>query len=300
MPKKASKASVDEQVTKIKTQVKKKIKQELEKRDIDVDKLKDQSSRMLAGGALTGTLLISAPASPKTLPPATPQQKLASAGIVKMSQFSLNLTEKLAGLIPKRIGHLEPSNEEKVRKIIKEVLGISATSTLEDQRLNHSLGWIGYEQHLRRYPGDTLSQHDEFLSAGIAPNRGAWGYFASSQAEMTDKLTNYEKYYVAVQTLYLPTWEKDLKFLQNWYKHRKVLVLNPNNGTAVVAVIADAGPAEWTGKQFGGSPEVMHHLGLAGGMRKGKVLLLFVDDPHDQVPVGPVTSRLDLGPAQVT
>jgi len=33
------------------------------------------------------------------------------------------------------------------------------------------------------------------------------------------------------------------------------------NGNAVVADIADSGPAAFTGKQFGGSPAVMNYLG---------------------------------------
>ena len=129
-----------------------------------------------------------------------------------------------------------------------------------------------------RYPGDTLDQHDAELASGIAPGRGAWGYFDNPQ---------YEKYYIAVQTLYLPTWEQDVVFLRDWYKHRKVLIVNTQNGNAVVAAIADSGPAAWTGKVFGGSPEVMEYLG-GPRYKKGPVVLFFVDDPDNKVPLGPV------------
>ena len=61
---------------------------------------------------------------------------------------------------------------------------------------------------------------------------------------------------------------------------------------AAVAMAAapagDAGPAEWTGKHLGGSPEVMHELGLAGGPRKGPVLYYFLDDPDNKVALGPI------------
>ena len=139
--------------------------------------------------------------------------------------------------------------------------------------------------------------HDEWPEAEMAGGLGAWGYFANSAAELTPKLEAMEKYYAVVQTLYLPTWQKDLKSLRDWYKYRKVLVINVQTGAAVVAAIGDAGPANWTGKQFGGSPEVMHSLGL-GSSHKGKVLLLFVDDPTDQVPLGPVKAPAQLGPPQ--
>ena len=59
------------------------------------------------------------------------------------------------------------------------------------------------------------------------------------------------------------------------------------NGNAVVAAIADAGPAAWTGKHFGGSPEVMDYLG-GPRYKKGPVILFFVDDPESKVPLGPV------------
>jgi len=66
-----------------------------------------------------------------------------------------------------------------------------------------------------------------------------------------------------------------------------VLIVNTENGKAVVAAIADSGPAAWTGKQFGGSPEVMHYLGGAK-YKKGAVIVFFVDDPENKVPLGPV------------
>ena len=77
----------------------------------------------------------------------------------------------------------------------------------------------------------------------------------------------------------------------DFFKFRKMLVINPKTGQAVVAVIGDAGPAEWTGKHLGGSPEVMDALGLASGPRKGLVIYFFIDDPKNEVPLGPVKVR---------
>ena len=121
----------------------------------------------------------------------------------------------------------------------------------------------------------------------MAPGLGAWGYFASNQATLTANLVDTEKWYAVVQTLYLPDWDKRLKYLIDWYKYRKLLIVNTDNGNAVVAAIADAGPAAWTGKSFGGSPEVMEYLG-GPRYKKGPVLVFFVDDPNNQVPLGPV------------
>ena len=58
----------------------------------------------------------------------------------------------------------------------------------------------------------------------------------------------------------------------------------------MVTALGDAGPAEWTGKQFGASPESMKVLDLHKGSRKGLVIFLFVDDPDNLVPLGPLST----------
>ena len=70
-----------------------------------------------------------------------------------------------------------------------------------------------------------------------------------------------------------------------------MLVVNPLTGQAVVSDIADAGPAVWTGKHLGGSPEVMHFLGFADGPRKGAVLYFFINDLDDKIPLGPINLK---------
>jgi hypothetical protein len=187
-----------------------------------------------------------------------------------------------------------------VSDIIHNLFGIHATHILESNRLNTNYGLIGAEQHLPRFPGDRVDLHDSLTQAGITPGRGAWGYFANSKSELTPDLVKMEKYYVAVQTLYLPDWHTRLAYLRDWYKYRKVVVLNPRNGRAIVAVIADSGPAAWTGKQFGGSPEVMDYLRSKDGRQRGPVAMFFVDDPQNTVPLGPLEYNLEVGPPLLT
>ena len=123
--------------------------------------------------------------------------------------------------------------------------------------------------------------------AGVTPGKGAWGHFVKSKNEMTEDVVEKEKWYAVVQTLYLHDWNTRQPYLKNWYKHRKVLIVNTDNGKAVVAAIADSGPAAWTGKSFGGSPEVMEYLG-GPRYKKGPVVIFFVDDPENKVALGPV------------
>src|SRR3990170_3560870 len=135
---------------------------------------------------------------------------------------------------------------------------------------------------------DVEEEARNFYSDGMAPGLGAWGYFAPSREMFTEKDKMREKYYIAVQTFLVPDYNKRVSEYRDFFKYRKMLVVNAENGKAIVAVIGDAGPAEWTGKHLGGSPEVMKHLERVDGARKGPVLYFFIDDPQDQVPLGPI------------
>ena len=246
--------------------------------------LRQKSSRLLAGAGLTGALLL----SPLTIPALTGQ----TAQVVKTESTADALKRTLAPISPHTPAKLEADQAGKIEAAILAATGLSAKAVLDGQTLNHQVGYIGYEQHLRRFPGDTLLEHDDEQIAGVAPGLGAWGYFARSKSEFTTQDYLREKWYSVAQTLYLPNWNTDFVHLRDWYKYRKILVVNPANGTAVVTVLGDAGPAKWTGKQFGGFPETMKALNLHKGPRKGLVLFLFLDDPENHIPLGPVTQKL--------
>lgn len=256
----------------------------------------ESSKKLLTSASLLGSLLLSqANYQPKLLPPKTIEDQL-EAGVASGKNVQGILGQRLeANLANQPIGSLDKPLQEKICATINGILGVKACFDLDNIALNHAYGWMGYEQHLKRFPGDDLSQHDEEQVAGIAPGLGGWGYFAPSREQMTDEIRLREKYYVAVQTLYMPQWNQRTRELYEWFKFRKVLVINPQNGKAVVGVVGDAGPADWTGKQFGGSPELMKEINLHLGPRKGKVLLLFLDDPDNKVPLGPLDYNLAKG-----
>ena len=199
------------------------------------------------------------------------------------------LVDTLDSVLPKEVRSLDRAEEKFLEQLFQNILGVNTRATLEGEHLNTTYGLIGAEQHLRRYPGDVLLNHGtgDVLTEGIAPGLGAWGYFAPTKSTFTPELEETERWYAVVQTLYLPDWNTRQPYLRDWYKHRKVLIVNTDNGNAVVASIADSGPAAWTGKVFGGSPEVMDYLG-GSRYKKGPVILFFVDDPENNVPLGPV------------
>lgn len=247
-----------------------------------------QVAKFLASSALAGTLLL----TPSMSTPIHASLPPSSLAMVSPLDLHLSLVDKLKDVLPDQVQPLTSDQESQISQTLHDLYGIHATAQLEGNHLNTSYGLIGAEQHLMRYPGDYVEN--------MAPGRGAWGYFAPSQDALTPDLIEKEKYYAVVQTLYLPDWTTRLAYLRDWYKYRKVAIVNVKNGKVIIADIADSGPAAWTGKHFGGSPEVMAYLGLNVGYQKGPVVLFFVDDPQNQIPLGPLEYNLEKGPPLLT
>lgn len=268
----------------------------LSEKGIELGKIRQHSAKIIGAGALTGTLLLAPPTGAGQLPQ---PKKIIESITSGAEEKGFDLPQKylidgMSAILPENIRSLNRSEEKNLEKLFLDVTGVATRAALEGEHLNTTYGLIGAEQHLKRYPGDIVDYHGPFFKEGIAPGLGAWGYFARSKAQLTPELVETEKWYAVVQTLYLHDWNTRQPYLRNWYKYRKVMLVNTDNGNAVVAAIADAGPAAWTGKVFGGSPEVMEYLG-GPRYKKGPVILFFVDDPENKVPLGPVEyNKLDL------
>jgi len=253
-----------------------------------------QNSKQLAVGSLSGLLLLTAPI--KT--PSENVVRVASEQAQKIDNKTFLIAD-LATSVPEEVRPLTQPEEDKISELLTRSYGIKASAQLDGKRLNRSYGLIGAEQHLARFPGDTMSSHfdgnfeddSKYHSSGMAPGLGAWGYFATSRASMTEEDNMREKYYLAVQTFLVPDYNERVGEYRDFFRFRKMLVVNPQNGKAVVAVIGDSGPAEWTGKHLGGSPEVMKHLERVDGRARGPVLYFFIDDPDDEIPLGPVEPK---------
>jgi len=248
------------------------------------------NSKKFAVGSLAGMLLLFGPGSPTRINiPFTAKEKPLEL------DNSTKLILDLQSSIPNTVRPLNPTEEKNTEEILSRYIGIPVNAQLNGIRLNTTYGIIGQEQHLYRYPGDTLNdqfstqqEYDQFASFGIAPGLGAYGYFASSKNAMTPKEADREKWYIAVQTFLSPGYNKHTATYNNFFKFRKMLVVNPENGKAVIADIGDAGPGQYIGKQLGGSPEVMHYLERVDGAKKGPVLYFFINDPMDKIPLGPI------------
>lgn len=240
------------------------------------------NAKQLAAGTMGSLLLLSSQTAPLL---SDGHQKTHNEQFMKVPEGLFAVSE-LQQYIPDTIDVLSKNQEDRIAEILSNYYGVSAKSDINGLRLKHTYGYIGAEQNLMRYPGDQVEN--------MAPGRGAWGYFARSKEELTQKDIDREKYYIAVQTFLAPDYIQRLSEYRDFFKFRKMLVVNPNTGKAMVVVIGDAGPAVWTGKQLGGSPEVMKYLERVDGKGKGPVLYFFIDDPEDKIPLGPIEPKKQL------
>lgn len=246
-------------------------------------------------GSVSAFMLLTAPV---TATPVTLTIPIVRNDVTNETAKQSLLMEDLSYGLPDKVQPLTPFQQQVIGQTLTRHFNIPVTATLQNIRLNSTYGYIGAEQHLARFPGDTIDSHfdsinqaNEFASSGMAPGLGAWGYFAQSQFQFSEIDKQREKYYIAVQTFLSPGYNNDVNTYSAFFKYRKMLVVNPQNGKAIVADIADAGPSEWTGKQLGGSPEVMHYLERVDGAEKGPVLYFFIDDTNNEIPLGPIETK---------
>jgi hypothetical protein len=259
----------------------------LRERSMNVEDFRTASQQLLAVTSLAGAVAMHKPVDTQVL------EQLQSEPTEHHNRWLVEVTadehqeilNKMKSFVTSPPGHLPRQEELYLEQQLTDMLGFEVLAELEGHRLNHSIGIMGGEQHLKRFPTDTLEQHDAVREAGIAPNRGAFGWF-TDQGQLTAKAIEREKYYFAVQTLYLPDWNTNHAQLKPWYKFRKMIAINPAEEVAVVGVVGDAGPALSVKKQFGGSPEVIREAKIWSPKARGRVLLFFVDDPNDEIPLG--------------
>lgn len=249
-------------------------------------------SRNFAAGSLAGLMLMASPGAAMTASAPKVVHEEPFTTLDTTSTFFL----ELSALVPKDVRPLTSTEEQKIGNILSNQFHMTVSAELNGIRLNRSYGYIGQEQHLARYPGDSMDTHfssgedtQKYYDYGMASGLGAYGYFAKSASSMTSEQNLREKYYIAVQTFLAPGYLENTKKMNQFFAFHKMLVVNPDNGKALVTDIGDSGPSEWTGKSLGGSPEVMQYLERVDGAQKGPVLYFFIDDPNDTIPLGPVS-----------
>lgn len=172
-------------------------------------------------------------------------------------------------------------NPLSVRNISVKILDMIPTGTaLSSQKLRTLLGPYGAPVYLPAYSGKTAREQHLWLSSGESAshhyavsgtptnyngqncrNGMAGGYGAFGQSSVYR-----ERYYVNMRWLYAQ-WYQDGEgntkvrnldpIMKSWHRHKKLIVTNPLTHLSVVVSIEESGPAIWTGRVSGLSPEAM-------------------------------------------
>ena len=262
------------------------------KKGIKSNEIAQKGAKGLAAGIATSAMIMSAGVAPVGQIPARdlePKKEISKQINDLDIKSSIKAREDITAQVKNALMGINLSDEKQMEKILTKILKAPVKAELAGIRLNATYGIMGYESHLSRYPGDNISTHFQsdieakrFPKTNMAGGPGAWGYIASRKNTLSQKDIDREKYYLVAQTWLSPNWGSSS--VKAWFRHRKMVVVNPQNGHVAVGVLEDAGPEENTGRKFGGSPEVFEELDL---LSTGPyVLMYFVDDPKDQIPLG--------------
>jgi hypothetical protein len=262
------------------------------RKGVKAEEVAHKGARGLAAGVATSAVVLSAGATPSGQ---LPNKSIEHLKEIKRDISDIDIESKVKARkditdeVRKSLKGVNLYDEKEISKRLSKVLRVPVKAELGGIRLNATYGIMGYESHLTRYPGDNLTSHfhsaeeyNKFGRAAMAGGPGAWGYIAPSRESMTTKDIEREKYYLVAQTFLSPNWGPPQ--VKSWFRHRKMVAVNPVNGRVVVGVLEDAGPEVSTGRKFGGSPEVISELDLFS--TGSNVWMYFVDDPKDQIPLG--------------
>lgn len=200
--------------------------------------------------------------------------------------------EKMTSIAQQPAGHLPRQDELYLEQQLTDWFGFEVVAELESVRLPHSIGTMQAVPHLRRHPTDLLKDHTRCLDAGLKQTRSGFGWF-TELGQLTPASILQETYYFAVHAQFISGWKGSPYLLKNWLKFRKMVMINPTEQRAVIGCIGDFAPAEWMQYQFGGSPEVIQDGKVWSPQTRGHVLLFFINDPMNQVQLGPLDLRYD-------
>jgi len=163
------------------------------------------------------------------------------------------------------------------------LLGFEVTSELQNQQLAYYLGKIASLPYLKRSPTDSITPKTIPHEAGIQSKRSFFGW---SDPFISSKAQNSEGYHVSLPLLHLPSWSTQFQTLSQWYKNRKMLVINPTNAIFVIATVNDLYYHPSNTFQFGGSPLLIRQGGFWSPQNLGRALVLFVTENKAELQPG--------------
>jgi hypothetical protein len=223
---------------------------------------------------------------------ALPSSQLQEMYVELTREEHAAVLEKMVDMSQQPAGHLPKQEEMYLEQQLSDLFGFEVAAEVDGTRLPQTIGVMEALPHLRRHPTDTLASHARSKASGIRAVRGAFGWF-TELGQLTEFGVLQEQYYFAVQADFLANWQSSPTLLKNWLKFRKMVMINAAEQRAVIGCIGDIGPSDWNHYQFGGSPETILDGKVWSPISRGHVLMFFVNDPLNQVQLGPLDLRYD-------
>lgn len=196
-----------------------------------------------------------------------------------------DIIEKLTILIAMPPGQLDSESELYLEQQLGEVLGLEVSSEIAGHRLLYNTGKVKALPHSKLHPTDTIASH-VFPYAQLSEKRSSYGWFLE-QGKVSEESEKVEKFFCALPLYFFADWQTDPKLAKKWYKHRKIIFINPMENLAVICAVSSIGPNAPSRYQFGASPETIVAGKFWSPRSSGRALVLFVDDPNDTVQLGP-------------
>ncbi|KKQ88214.1 MAG: hypothetical protein UT11_C0038G0006 [Berkelbacteria bacterium GW2011_GWA2_38_9] len=160
------------------------------------------------------------------------------------------------------------------------------TDKLEGNSIPATSGKTAREQHLYLSEEEynlgrtdaSASKHYSVSSTSSAAQNGMAGGFGAFGSIASPASTSQERYYINMRWNY-GSWYEDCGSVSDghcttrtsnvdivnkgWHRHKKVIVKNPTNNRRIVVSVEESGPAIWTDRVSGLSPEAMEELGAS-------------------------------------
>lgn len=184
-------------------------------------------------------------------------------------------------------GDLEQDDLLYLEQQLSDIFGFEVTSKLDDHKLPFTLGTMAAAPHQRRYPKDKLGEHNRYPEAGMTQTRSSFGWMLEA-GQLSATATKQEQYGLSLPLAYLPEWQQDYSQLKDWYRYRKMLVINPFELKAIIASVINIDLVSTLKYQFAGTPELIRAGFIWSPKASGRVLVFFINDEPDNIKVGPI------------
>lgn len=161
-----------------------------------------------------------------------------------------------------------------------DLTGLNVVYELNGYSLPHTTVKMQARSHQRTSFDDQVANHQPYSEALLEQKRSLFGWINSEKSPPTLP----ETYGLTLPLFILESWQKNQQITLEWFKYRKVLVINPFRKVAAIAQITDIGPAHLQRYQALCSPELGRVTQVWFPGNQGRACLFLLDQAEASEP----------------